>query len=227
VDGVFVNGHGPYRFLIDTGSNLNFIEKRVADATGMAASLEVEVKSSAGKTRMAQSDGNEIALGEVTAHGQRLLVSTMKEIRSVLPEVRGVLGQWFLARFDYLLDIRGGRIEFGAQRRTGTRLPSRMLNGRIAVPTSLGELLLDSGAVNLVRFGVMPDRSGMKYLQTVAGGRLVGSVETSLAIDGRNVWSGTAVAMPDTDEAGAAGLMPVGLFSKVYVCNSEGYVVLE
>jgi predicted aspartyl protease len=227
VDGVFVNGHGPYRFLIDTGSNLNLIEKRVGDAMGLVAAAEVEVKSSAGKTRMVESDGNEISLGSATARGQKLLVSAMREIRSVLPEVHGVLGQWFLGRFDYLLDIRGRRIEFGKQERTGRRLPSRLLNGRMAIWTSLGELLLDSGAVNLVRFGVTPDRSGMKYVETVAGGRFAGSVESSLSIDGRNVWSGTAVAMPETDEAGVAGLMPVGLFRKVYVCNSEGYVVLE
>jgi hypothetical protein len=30
VDGVYVNGHGPYRFLVDTGTNVNLIETDLA-----------------------------------------------------------------------------------------------------------------------------------------------------------------------------------------------------
>jgi hypothetical protein len=30
VNGVFVNGRGPYRFLVDTGSNVNLIETDLA-----------------------------------------------------------------------------------------------------------------------------------------------------------------------------------------------------
>ncbi len=67
----------------------------------------------------------------------------------------------------------------------------------------------------------------MKYAQTATGGRFVGSVESGLAIDGRNIWSGDAVAIPEPDESGVAGLMPLGLFKAVYVSNSERYVVLE
>ena len=37
VDGVFVNGKGPYRFLIDTGSNINLIETGVAEKLRMTA----------------------------------------------------------------------------------------------------------------------------------------------------------------------------------------------
>jgi hypothetical protein len=105
-----------------------------------------------------------------------------------------------------------------------------MLNGRTAVSTSLGDLVLDSGAVRLVLFGVAPDRpdkGGKSYLRTISGAQIVGMVFSQLAIEGRDIWRGDAVAIPDRAEPGVAGLMPVNLFRAVYVSNSEGYVVFE
>ena len=37
VNGVFVNGHGPYRFLIDTGANMNLIESDLAEKMSLIA----------------------------------------------------------------------------------------------------------------------------------------------------------------------------------------------
>jgi hypothetical protein len=51
VDGVFVNGHGPYRFLVHTGSNVNLIETGIAWKIGMNATFQVDLASSAGKTQ--------------------------------------------------------------------------------------------------------------------------------------------------------------------------------
>jgi hypothetical protein len=46
-------------------------------------------------------------------------------------------------------------------------------------------------------------------------------------IGGRTFWHGDAVAIPRPADTGAAGLMPVSLFKAVYVCNSEGYLLLD
>jgi hypothetical protein len=62
---------------------------------------------------------------------------------------------------------------------------------------------------------------------TLTGSRDVGMVARKLAIEGRDIWRGDAVALPDRSETGIAGLMPLSLFRSVYICNSEGYVVLE
>jgi hypothetical protein len=53
------------------------------------------------------------------------------------------------------------------------------------------------------RFGVSPDRFGL------------------------NVWAGRAAAILNSDETGAARLMPLGIFKAVYVSNSGKYLVLE
>ena len=71
VEGVYVNDNGPYRFLLDTGTNMNLIETGLARKIGMKATFQDEVESSTGKTRLPGSDGNVVELGPVRATGQR------------------------------------------------------------------------------------------------------------------------------------------------------------
>jgi len=227
VDGVFVNGHGPYRFLLDTGTNMNLIETGLARRIDMASTFENEVQSSTGRTLLPGSDGNTVELGPVRAAGQRFQFSKLEALRLVWPDVRGVLGQAFLSGFDYLLDLRGKVLEFGKQNPTGSRSQFRTLDGRSAVSTSLGDLVLDSGAPRLILFGVVPDPGERSEMWTVAGSQTVGMVASKLAIEGRNVWRGNAVAIPARSEPGIAGLMPLSLFRTIYVCNSERYVIFE
>jgi hypothetical protein len=227
VDGVYVNGHGPYRFLVDTGTNMNLIEAGLARKIGMNPTFEDSVESAVGKTRMPGSDGNVVELGPVRADRQRFQFSKLETVHMVWPDVHGVLGQWFLSGFDYLLDLRGKRLEFGKQSPIGSRSQFRLLDGRSAVSTSLGDLVLDSGAPRLILFGVRPDAGELSEMLTVTGSGSVGMVASRLVIEGRNIWRGDAVAIPNQAEPGIAGLMPLSLFKTIYVCNSEGYVVFE
>jgi hypothetical protein len=228
VDGVFVNGHGPYRFLVDTGSNINLIETGIARKIGMAATFQVDLGSAAGKTASSGSDGNEVVLDPARADGQRFLFMGLDAIHHSSPDVQGVLGQWFLARFDYTLDLRGKRLEFGKQDRRGTRSAFKMINARPVVSTSLGDLALDSAATRLTLFGVRPGAEVRGELRSVAGSRQAGLVSGKpLVIEGRRIWDGDAVAIPTRPEPGVDGLLPLSLFQAIYVSNSEGYVVFE
>jgi len=227
VDGVYVNGHGPYRFLVDTGTNMNLIETSLARKIGMDSTFEDLVESAAGSTRMRGSDGNVVELGPVRAERQRFQISGLDSLHVAWPDARGVLGQWFLAGFDYKLDLRGKILEFGKQNASGKRSQFMMLDGRSTVSTSLGELVLDSGAPRVVRFGILPDTRELRDMLTLAGSKSVGMVASTLDIAGRIIWRGDAVAIPDQAEPGVAGLMPLSLFKTVYVCNSERYVVFE
>ena len=230
VDGVYVNGHGPYRFLVDTGANVNLIDLRLARKIGMDPTFHVELASAAGRVLTPGSDDNEIALDPVQASGQKFLFSGLDAIHSSSPDVQGVLGQWFLSHFDYTLDLRGKRLDFGSLEASGTRSRFRMVNARPVVSTSLGDLALDSGEARLVLFGIKPDeRFGTAYeLRTFAGSQQVGTVSGKpLIIQGKKVSSGDALAIPDRAEPGVDGLMPLSLFQSVYVCNSGGYVVFD
>jgi hypothetical protein len=230
VDGVNVNGHGPFRFLVDTGSNVNLIETGIARRIGMNATFQVDLGSATGNVPASGSDGNEVALDSVKADEQKFLFSRLDTIHNVLADVQGVLGQWFLARFDYTLDLQGKFFAFGRQDRSGTRSPFKMINARPVVPTSLGDLVLDSGATRLTLFGIRATTSAdvRSEIRTVAGSRQIGLVPgKSLAIGGRKVWYGDAVALPNRSEPSVDGLLPLSFFKVIYVCNSERYVVFE
>ena len=230
VDCVFVNGHGPYRFLLDTGANVNLIETSLAQKIGMNATFQVDLASVAKNTTTLASDGNEVVLDSVKAEGQEFLFSGLEAIHNVSPDVQGVLGQWFLFQFDYLLDLRSKHIEFGKQDRGGTHTPFEMVNARPVISTSLGNLALDSGAGQLVLFGVKPDVGAGPEgeLRSLAGSQQVGMASNkALAIGGLKIWSGDAVAIPNQPEPGVDGLLPLRLFKTIYVCNSEGYVIFE
>lgn len=234
VDGVYVNGSGPYRFLIDTGSNVNLIETGLARKIGMIPTFHVELASTAGnataKILTPGTDGNQIELGAVKAGGQKFLISSLEAIHHLSPGIQGVLGQWFFSGFDYILDLRAKRLEFGKQERAGTRSPFTMINARPVVATSLGDLALDSGSASLVLFGIQPDPDSdpRTELRTLSGSQRVGMVSgRPLIIEGRKVWGGSAVAMPLRNEPGVDGLMPLSLFKSIYVCNSERYVLFN
>ncbi len=227
VDGVYVNGHGPYRFLIDTATTMNHMEPELARSIGLEATFRTQLSSSVGEVMALGSEGADIALGDVRADRQKFLFAGMEVVRELTGGIQGILGQSFLSRFDYLLDLRRRRLEFGKQAVAGKRSPLRQHEGRNIVSTSLGELVLDSGAARLVLFGVNPDSVDRSYMKTLAGSRTVGMIFSQLIIEGRRIWRGDAVALPDRSEMGVAGLMPLSFFRTIYVCNSEGFVVLE
>ena len=185
VDGVYVNGHGPYLFLIDAGPNVNLIETGLARKIGMSATFQVDFASTAGMTQLQGNDSGEVALDSVKANEQKCLFSDLDDIHSLSPDVQGVLGQWFLSGFDYMLDLQGKRLEFGKQDGNGTRARLTMPNGRMAVSTSLGDLVLDSGADRLILFGVEPDESygGKSFTQTLTGAQRVGMASRRLIVE--------------------------------------------
>jgi hypothetical protein len=230
VDGVYVNGHGPYRFLLDTGTNVNLIDANLGHSIGLNVTFQVDLGTATGKTSVSGSDGNEVALDMVEAAGQKFLLSPLEAIHSFSSDIQGVLGQWFLSGFDYTIDLQGKRFDFGKQDRSGTRVPLTAINGRLAIHTSLGDLILDSGAAGLVLFGHKPDEvpGNKREWRTVAGSQEVYlSSNNSVIINGRTVWRGSAVAMSNQGDPGVAGLLPLRFFKAIFVCNSEGYAILE
>jgi hypothetical protein len=227
VDCVFVDGHGPFRFLVDTGANVNLIDSDLARKIGMKATFNVELASSSGKTSLPGSDRIQVTLASIEASEQKFLFTDLGAVHKLDPDVRGVLGQWFLCHFDYLLDLSAKRLEFGKLERNGTRARFAVVNARTVVSTSLGDLVLDSAAARVILFGVESDRSDRSIVKTFTGSQASGTAFRKLVIEGRNVWHGDAVTMPSRTEPGIAGLLPLSLFKAIYVCNSEGYVIFE
>jgi hypothetical protein len=188
------------------------------------------MSSSTGVVEVTGGEGIEVALDNAKVGDQEFLFLAVDAIRGRWPEIQGVLGQRFLSRFDYTLDLRHNRLEFGRQDPEGTRTPFEMVNAEPVVSTSLGNLVLDSGARQLVLFGVRPDTAcGLQgELRTATGSLSIGLVSSKpLIIEGRKVWRGEAVAVPNRIEPRVDGLLPLSIFKSIYFCNSHGYVVFE
>jgi hypothetical protein len=228
VEGVYVNGHGPYAFLLDTGTTANHLDAKLARKIGLNPEFRSHLIAAAGETDVPGAGGIEVRLGSVRAERQRFLFTGIEVIRQLTPGVEGVLGETFLSHFDFLLDLKGGRIEFGRREPASPeiRVPLRIAGARPLVSTSLGDLVLDSGTRWVTLFGV--DSSGARAeMVTMLGSQWIGTVARKLLIQGRAFWSGQALAVPHSAEAEAQGLLPVSLFKTVYFCNSDGYVSLN
>lgn len=225
---VYVNGSGPYRFLVDTGTSMNHLDPKLASRLGIRPGFRTELISSAGLVMSTGAAHIAVRLGEAEASDQSFLFSGMDAVHESFRDVQGVLGQEFLSHFDYLLDLKGGRLEFGSQepQPEKSRVAIRTVTGRPAIETNLGTLVLDSGASDVTLYNVK--HAPLTHeIRTMAGNQGVGVVPRKLVIDGRTVWRGDAVAIPDSAENETHGLLPLSIFRSVYISNSEGYAAFD
>lgn len=224
VDEVYVNGSGPYRFLLDTGAESSQFDRRLAAAIGLRPTFQVEMVAAGGVARVSGAEAVRLRLANAEAPAEVLLTG-MEAVREWAPDVQGVLGQSFLRQFDYRLDFRAEAIEFGAEERPGIRAELDRAKDRPVVFTSLGQLIVDSGTDRLILFG----KSGGPLLVRTVSGAARGSVTSTkrLYIEGFEVKAGSAVALPRPRHMAEDGFLPAALFASVYFRNSAGYVVFE
>jgi hypothetical protein len=226
VDGVYVEGHGPYQFLVDTGAETNQLDGSLAREIGLRPKFRVEMATVSGVGTVNASDSIRLRLGTETAVTE-LLFTNMEAVRELSKDIRGVLGQTFLSRFDYLLDLRRRRIVFGSQRREGLRAEMEMSTGRPTVFTSLGRLVIDSGSDRLAVFdggngggNILRTSNGLISARIVNGHRLF--------IEGREIRHVGAVSVVNpAGHGGEDGLLPVAAFDSIYFCHSESYLVFQ
>jgi hypothetical protein len=226
VDGVYLNGHGPFRFLIDTGAETNQVEASIARKIGLAPTFRVDMATIAGTIPVAGGKVDEVALGQVTAAGQEFLFTGLDGVHQLSSGIQGVIGQEFLSRFDYLLDFAGGRIVFGgAEPDCGSRTAFTLVEGRPAVETDWGKLVLDSGTATAILYADSTGKSGGRVV--TASGRAVVSETHDLRLRvGGRAYSTVAASAP-REALEEDGIVPASLFHAVYVSNSGRYLVLN
>lgn len=227
-----VNGKGPFVFVIDTGAESCSLLPEVWQAVGARAEYRVELLSSAGVPELVPASGSlRFGVGAAGASGVETLVHDLPAVRAAVPRASGVLGQSFLARFDYVLDYASGRLAFGGTL-PGVRLPLRRVGGlmvvRAAVDGRQVHLVLDSGASHLILRSAAALPEGNGFLAGNAGVRPVTRGKVGrLTIGGavlRNIQ--TAWLGPDGNSP-ADGLLPASLFRRIYVNCASGFTVME
>ncbi|MGA1982548.1 MAG: retropepsin-like aspartic protease [Acidobacteriaceae bacterium] len=227
VDGVFLNGHGPYRFLLDTGSQSNQVDSGLARKLGLAATLQLDLETPSGESTVHGGRVSKVALGPMEASDQEFMFTRFDDLSTLSPDIRGILGQEFLAHFDYTLDFQHHRLIFGGPPAAGVQTNVRLIFGRMAVPTSLGDLVLDSGAEMLFLFHASSHPASGQVMGAT-GAKVDVSYETApeVRIGDRRYRPARAEyhAVPAAEEA---GLLPANLFHAIFISNSKQYVVFD
>ena len=227
VSQVFLNGQGPYRFLLDTGAQTNQVDAALARKLALTATFQVELETASGVTHARGGRVNQVSLGSAAASNQEFLFTNLDGLHTLSPDLRGILGQEFLAHFDYTLDFHDHRLTFGSAPGAGAHMPVRLVDGRMALSTSLGELVLDSGTDSLILFRSSAHPVTRQIL-AASGKTTTVSMErmSELCIGGRPYRVAKAAVEPQPG-AHEAGLLPASLFRALFISNSEGYVVVD
>jgi hypothetical protein len=162
------------------------------------------------------------------------------------PGIDGVLGQDFLAHFNYTLDFRRSRLVWAdeAGHPAAVRLPLLPSEGRFLVPLPQDDscrcqirLVPDSGTDSIVLFEGAATRDlpieaqpGALNLGSLTGGSAARAVTLKRLHVGRVTLRDQPAGVVRIDPAGpdrGDGLLPLHLFARVHFNNAEGYVSLD
>ncbi len=229
VDQIYIDGAGPFRFALDTGAQSSSLRTDVAARIGLKAEYRVETESVGGVRYLAAGVAKKVTLGNHSAIEVEMVIHDLDAARQIDPGIEGVLGQNFLARFNYLLDMRDRLLSF-ENSRAGDRIPFSLVSDRMVVRAGEMALVLDSGCGDLVLFH---DRKDLKETGSVTEEAAVTNVSNvrvarlpKLRV-GERIWTNVQTAVVPGGGSGADGLLPFTLFDSVYVNNAGSYVVVR
>jgi predicted aspartyl protease len=233
VEDVYIEGQGPFHFLVDTGFQSTSATETLAQKLGLAADYRVTLVTQAGTRDVPASRLANVTLGEVSAPAEVLWVD-MPAVRRLERRIQGILGQEFLSRFDYLLDYGRRRLVFNPCDApaigTGERIPFERNAGRVVVTAQNSgrplKLVLDSGTPELIVFG---KPAGVDVAVVTNAGSATGTRMRlrALKIGRRTFFDVPAVVFARRPGSNADGLLPARFFDWIYVNHAQQYVVLE
>ena len=185
---VFINGQGPFPFVIDTGSN------RTALSADLAHALEVPIVA---KTEVIGVTGSEYrpvarltaSIGTSTPVSVLASIVSPEKLHSATGAARGISGQDLLMTLNYTLDYKHQRFMFSLpEARNGSRieLPLEIEEGRVllALPSRAGQpsvrMVPDSGSTMFVVF----DRGGQPpfVMESISGAMEVGTITSTQTV---------------------------------------------
>lgn len=243
---VFVAGSGPYRFLLDTGSSHSAITPGLVARLGAPTVARAEVFTVAGQETCPIVRLTDVTIG--TASAVELLATTLPLTSdgTLGDAVEGVIGQDFLARFNFTLDYRSRTVTWGDtfDKPEANRLALAPSEGRFLVELPQEQdcrcrvrFVPDSGADGLVLF---TSSRPMRLAVTSSGGYfgidgLIGrSIAQRVTLERLQVGSAMLrnheAALVASDATGLErgdGLLPLHLFSRVHFNHREGYVQFD
>jgi hypothetical protein len=239
-----INGRGPFRMLIDTGTTTSLLDPAAAKAAGLKYDHRVILSTLGNDRPLPATSTAELQVGSTRAIGLEIVAASTTQLRKIDPKADGVLGQNFLGRSAYLIDYARKKLWLGDDAiRRADELPlvlsAEKANGLTILPVTLQaghpswRLTLDSGASNLIVKcnkgcpGIMNARSGERVM-TLVGDRPVHSgtlMQVEVAGARISLVHALLVAAEPADRQDD-GVIPSQWFSAVYVDGDSGLVRL-
>jgi hypothetical protein len=254
---VSVNHSGPYDFLLDTGTQFTIVDTSMASELRLnAAQGSVPVDGIGFHTAASSVWLDQVAIGSHTVTHLEALVYDLQNLKSFGLHLRGVLGEDFLQHFDVLIDNSHKMLclDESSAMRTGMKGPritlvtpmdddqvppnSLIIPVRLSGSTQTLRLDLDSGATAPFLYGALQSMSSANprgTLPRVTGTdgmerEVVASPPQDMRIGALTLSKVQFFTLADRKHgavSGFDGLLPVGLFRRVFICNSDHFAVLE
>ena len=242
---VFINGRGPFEFLLDTGTETSLIDPALAHDVGINATDQLTLYTPNGKKILARAFLPKVTLGTACGSNLEVLIDHSNTIAELDPRLRGILGQKFLSQFDLLLDYKQKLVTLFAgpspdEAIAGTHIPFHLEHGTplLIAKGSNGadlRLLLDSGSTNFWLFtreasGFLSDPAGRSAtLQTTAQATsAISGMVRVLSLGDTRLRNVPALLVEKlAQESSVDGLLPTCLFQTVYFNNREGYAIVS
>ncbi|HEV2270278.1 MAG TPA: aspartyl protease family protein [Steroidobacteraceae bacterium] len=150
---VWIDGKGPYRFLVDTGADGSLVSSRLVRALGLVANgtPDEQVQGTTGIEQMPCVTIDTLRIGSITKHNVRVPVSNSP----VMTGLDGILGMAGFGAVRVMVDFEHNKVAID---RTSRGLPSDFLDipaertsgGLLVIPARVGGVevaaVLDTGA---------------------------------------------------------------------------------
>jgi predicted aspartyl protease len=161
---VSINDHGPFDFLVDTGTNTTLIQPALAEELRLTPKDQLQLASLANSTGVPRYYLQTFRVGPASVSNLEALAVALPQLTALDRRIRGVLGMNFLLHNSFRLDYENHVLELypfpeDARVPAGLRVPVEINESRLlikvasaAAPHGSWKLALDSGISSFLVF---------------------------------------------------------------------------
>lgn len=247
---VTVNGHGPYDFMLDTGTTIMAVDRELAQELALQPKVQGTVTTLTQQLPTSIAIARRVDFGPLTEQNLEVMIRDLSGLRHIAPGVRGVLGQNVLNRADFLLDYQHKLLQFDLDGELVRSLGGHHVSlrrsapadnpryGNLVVHGSVGgngvrptDFLLDSGAASPVIFDSFEHQlSGYPdgvVVDTAGRQSPAGVRNLQFVIDGKSREMPSQVVVFKGVDRDIGGLLPTRMFARIFISNSAGFAIFE